>query len=513
MRILHISTRLILGGSQENTVLSCEEQARRGHEVHLAFGPIYGPEGSLLERVRKFNAEIAQAGRLGHRECQPITTHVVPHLVREVSPGADWRCVGELRDLIARLRPDIVHTHSSKAGILGRRAAWQKRHLHWGGAYFVRRGADPEDPGARVDTPPPGASMADYEAIMYDAGVDVGIVHTIHGPPFMPVEGGPLKRAKVRLLNWVYTLAERSAARECHRIVSVADAMTREFLRRGIGASDQYVTVRSGMEVEPYLRPAPGESREEIRRDLGVAPGDFVVGTVARLAEHKGHDDLLDALGEDLQKNPSWKLLWVGDGWWRERLVARARAMGLGVVELDRGEAHNAQRETHNQGGKAHSEQLTIHGEASSPRHRVAASSCQVLLTGLVPPERIPAMMRAMDVLAHPSYREGLPRTVPQALLCGVCPVAYDVDGTGEACIDLKTGRLVPLGDRLALREALRWCAEHPQRRDEIALAGRAMCEREFSVRAMVDGLDRVYAQAIDLARGGVSGRGPMLRA
>jgi hypothetical protein len=53
-RILHISTRLILGGSQENTVLSCEGQARLGHDVHLAFGPIYGPEGSLLERVEKF---------------------------------------------------------------------------------------------------------------------------------------------------------------------------------------------------------------------------------------------------------------------------------------------------------------------------------------------------------------------------------------------------------------------------------------------------------------------------
>ena len=107
-----------------------------------------------------------------------------------------------------------------------------------------------------------------------------------------------------------------------------------------------------------------------------------------------------------------------------------------------------------------------------------------------------------MDVLAHPSYREGLPRTVPQALLCGVCPVAYDVDGTGEACIDLKTGRLVPLADRAALRDAVRWCAENPRRREELALAGRAMCEREFSVRAMVDGLERVYAEAFALARG-----------
>ena len=83
LRILHVSTRLILGGSQENTVLSCEGQARLGHEVHLAFGPIYGPEGSLLERVRAF--------RTG--DGRGITTHVVPHLCREVSPLKDRKAV------------------------------------------------------------------------------------------------------------------------------------------------------------------------------------------------------------------------------------------------------------------------------------------------------------------------------------------------------------------------------------------------------------------------------------
>src|SRR5436189_3777957 len=98
MRILHISTRLILGGSQENTVLSCEGQARLGHDVHLAFGPIYGPEGSLLERVESFRTQDGRA----------ITTHVVPHLVRALSPLADYRCYRELQSLIRTLRPDIV---------------------------------------------------------------------------------------------------------------------------------------------------------------------------------------------------------------------------------------------------------------------------------------------------------------------------------------------------------------------------------------------------------------------
>lgn len=414
LRILHVSTRLILGGSQENTVLSCEGQARLGHEVHLAFGPIYGPEGSLLERVRAF--------RTG--DGRGITTHVVPHLCREVSPLKDRKAVRELRALCDTLRPDVVHTHSSKAGVLGRAAAWDATH-----------GAD---------------------------AWPCRVVHTIHGPPFMPVDGTGLRRLRIRAMNTVYTLAERYASGRCHSIVSVADAMTREFLARRIGRPEQYVTVRSGMEVEPYLTAAPGQTRADVRARLGLSESDFVVGTVARLAEHKGHDDLLDALAGTLRENPRWKLLWVGDGWWRERLTAKARAAGLAIGELDRG-------------GRA-------------------PSGGQVLLTGLVPPGEIPGLIRSMDVLAHPSYREGLPRTVPQALLAGVCPVAYDVDGTGEVCREMQTGRLVPPGDVEGLRGAIAWCAENPQARRDLAARGRDECRDAFSVETMVAGLERVYA-------------------
>jgi len=281
------------------------------------------------------------------------------------------------------------------------------------------------------------------------------IVHTIHGPPFMPVEGGPISRARIRLKNHVYTLAERFAARRCDVIVAVADAMTEQFLARGIGEPEQYITVRSGMEVEPYLHPRPGESRDEVRAELGLGGSDFVVGTVARLAEHKGHDDILDALAGDLRAHADWRLLWVGDGWWRERLMRRVRGMGLAE---------------------------------------------QVVCTGLVPPERVPAMMRAMDVLAHPSYREGLPRTVPQALLCGVCPVAYDVDGTREACRDGVTGRLVPLADRAALGGAIRELWERPDERARLAQQGRDECAEVFSAAAMVHALEGVYRMALDRA-------------
>jgi glycosyltransferase involved in cell wall biosynthesis len=249
--------------------------------------------------------------------------------------------------------------------------------------------------------------------------------------------------------------------------------MTREFVSRGIGRAEKYVTVRSGMETGPFLDAAPGESREEVRSRLGLAPQDFVVGTVARLAEHKGHDDLLDALGDEMRRDRRIRLLWVGDGWRRQRLVERARAMDLGVAELD--------------------------GAASAVGSRLA-SSRQIILTGLVVPERIPGLIRSMDVLAHPSYREGLPRTVPQALLCGVCPVAYDCDGTGEVCREMQTGRLVPTGDRGALREAVLWLMNAPRERAAMAARGREECRVAFSAETMVAELEKVYARAIEIA-------------
>lgn len=445
MRILHVSTRLILGGSQENTMLSCEGQARRGHDVHLAFGPIYGPEGSLLERVQNFRTADGRG----------ITTHVVPHLVREVNPIADLKARYELGQLLNELRPKVVHTHSSKAGILGRCAAWK-----WARSYRLSVG--PDFVNHRGTWPP-------FEMC--------GIVHTIHGPPFMPIEGSLAQRAKIGFNNWLYTRAEKYAAKRCHTIVSVADAMTNQFLARGIGKPAQYVTVRSGMEIEPFLAPRPGESRDEMREQLGLLSNDFVIGTVARLAQHKGHDDLLDALKD--ADDPRLVLLWVGDGWWKDRLIRRALKLGYQVREcrLDPVKEHV----THVLGGSQ-------------------SSRARIVLTGLVPPERIPALIRAMDILAHPSYREGLPRTVPQALLSNVCPVANDVDGTGEICRDMQTGRLVPLGDVAKLRDAILWLRDHPAERAAMAARGREECRIAFSAETMVNRLEEVYAKALKLA-------------
>ncbi len=423
-------------------MLSCEGQARLGHRVHLAYGPIFGPEGSLLERVKAFNARCARREETlpdGSPVC-PIVLHEIPSLVREVSLTKDWRASRQLRQLIAKIGPDVVHTHSSKAGVLGRAAAWAVLQSH-------------EKPGS-------------FSSMRSRNGPAPAIIHTIHGPPFMPVEGTPSAQSKIRCKNTIYTLAERYAAKRCHRIVSVANAMSTQFLERGIGRPELFTTVYSGMEVSSFAA-ACDQSPDRAKHAIGLTSDRCVIGTVARLAEHKGHDDILNALHERCAARREVVLLWVGDGWWRTRLTDAATAMGWEVVNLDR-------------------------GERPSPTTRV-------VLTGLVPPDDVPGLMRAMDVLVHPSYREGLPRTVPQALLTGVCPVAYDVDGTGEVCREMETGRLVPLGDTAKLGEAILWCIDQPLARAALAARGQAECTTRFSAQTMVQELERVYAEALQL--------------
>src|ERR1700759_402370 len=107
MRVVHVITGLIVGGSQENTLLSCEGQHDLGHDVTLITGPALGPEGSLLER----------ATRYGYR------VEGVDDMRRAILPLRDFRTYRQLVRRFHELRPDVVHTHSSKAGIIARWAA------------------------------------------------------------------------------------------------------------------------------------------------------------------------------------------------------------------------------------------------------------------------------------------------------------------------------------------------------------------------------------------------------
>jgi glycosyltransferase involved in cell wall biosynthesis len=359
MRIAHVITRLILGGAQENTLFACEDLLRiYGDEVLLVTGPALGPEGSLLER-----------GRAGG-----LPLEIVPSLRRAIHPWRDLVAYRRIKAALARFRPQVVHTHSAKAGILGRAAA------------------------SALGVP--------------------AIVHGVHGAPFHPYQGRGARLA--------CRACERWAAKRCHAFVSVADAMTELMVRSGVAPRERFTTIYSGMEVEPLLDSA--RHRLPTRQSLGYRPEQIVVGKVARLFPLKGHEDLVQAARRIVQVVPQVRFLLVGDGLLAGRLRDQIAACGL---------------EDHFQ------------------------------LTGLVPPEQIPVLLSAMDLVVHASLREGLARALPQALIAGKPVVSYDVDGAREVVIPDQTGYLVPPRDVEGLVRSILELAADPALRQRLGDEGR----------------------------------------
>jgi glycosyltransferase involved in cell wall biosynthesis len=382
MKIVHVITRLIVGGAQENTLLSCEGQHDLGHDVTLITGPPLGPEGSLLDRARAY----------GYR------VEVVDSMKRSILPLTDLGIYRRLIDRFRALGPQVVHTHSSKAGIIGRWAA-------------------------------------------HAAGVPA-VVHTIHGLAFTA--------STKWYVNKVYEMLERQTAPVSSKIVCVADAMRDQSLAAHIGRADQYVTVYSGMDTAPFLHPPV--PRDRVRASLGLADDDIAIGTIARLFDLKGHDDLLDLAPELCAKFPRLKFTWVGDGSLRPKFEARIARMNL----TDR-----------------------------------------FILTGLVPPSRIPELVNAMDVVAHPSRREGLARALPQGSLAGKPVVTYDIDGAREGVVDGKTGFVLPPFDKRQLGDRIAVLMGDASLRRSMGEAGRAFALSRFDTKVMVARLDEVYRQLV----------------
>lgn len=382
MKTVHIITRLILGGAQENTLLTVEDQHRDWRDpVTLITGPGLGPEGSLIHRAEE----------------QGIDLRVIPEFRRNIHPWRDWISYRRLISLLREIRPQIVHTHSSKAGILGRAAAYKLR---------------------------------------------IPCVHTIHGPSFYAGQSRPVYHAYRCLETW--------AARRCDRLISVCDAMTDQYVAAGVAPRDKFVTVYSGMEVDQFLHPP--RSRIDVRRELGFSDEHIVVGKVARLFHLKGHDDVITAAERAVAHNPRLRFLFVGDGLLRSALEQQIAQAGL---------------------------------------------SSHFVFTGLVPPDRVPELIHAMDIVVHTSLREGLARVLPQGLIAGKPVISYDVDGAREVVIPEQTGYLLPPRDIEGLVNAILILAADPAQRARYGEAGRNLCESKFRHQFMTERLREIYTQVI----------------
>jgi glycosyltransferase involved in cell wall biosynthesis len=258
LRVLHPITRLTLGGSSENTIASCVALDRAGYDCMLATSFRESDASSLADARR--------------RGCRVVD---IPALGREVAPLADLTALAELVRLIRRERPAIVHTHTSKAGFIGRLAA-----------VIARAPA---------------------------------VIHQPHGHIFYGYYSA--RRTAV------FTALERQAARWTDRIITLTDRGAQEHLARGIGRAEQYVAVPSGVPTAELRAAAP--PRGEARARLGLDPDAFIVVGLGRLVAIKGFDLLARALPAVVAQIPSARVLLVGDGAERAHLGAIAASMGV----------------------------------------------------------------------------------------------------------------------------------------------------------------------------------------
>ena len=375
--ICHVITRMIVGGAQENTLFSCIGQLRAGNRVVLVTGPSPGPEGELLSRISVPELEVV----------------TIDEMVREISPWKDFKAYIKLKKYFREQKFDVVHTHSSKAGIIGRLAAQ----------------------AAKVPC----------------------IVHTVHGQAFHEYEK-PWK-------NFIYKLSERIAGYPSDRIYAVAQAMIDQCIKAHIAPPEKYQVVYSGMDIEAFLN---AKRNEKLRSELNLPENAPVIATLARLFELKGYDDVMKAFPLVLAQVPDAHLLIIGDGILRENLEAEARAGGF----ADR-----------------------------------------VHFAGLISPDKVPDYLIQADILWHLSLREGLPRSVVQALACGIPACGYQLDGTPEVILNGVTGCCVPPRQLEVIARETARLLQDPAARTELGTAGRELVRERFDKDRMAEILLRDY--------------------
>jgi glycosyltransferase involved in cell wall biosynthesis len=267
MRILRVLTRLNLGGPARQVLASDSILKQRGHELRILAGAPEPGEGDLFGQLLERGLDVQRVAGLG----------------RGINPLRDLQAGRGILRAIEEFQPEVLHTHASKAGYLGRRAL---------------------------------GKLARSEGIAR--------VHTFHGHV---LEGYFPAAISKRLIA-----KERQLAALTDRILAVSHATGDDLVRLGVVDEERLVVVPPGVELDAFLDiERYGESAAvgaEVRSLIGAGPGDVLIGCIGRLAEVKRVDWAVDVFESLAARFPKAHLVFVGDGDQRRSLEKRIASLG-----------------------------------------------------------------------------------------------------------------------------------------------------------------------------------------
>jgi len=376
IKVAQVITRLDWGGSPDIFRILCSLLDPQVFDVQIITGPTEHPSKKTAAFLEKFSGRVT----------------VLPHLKRNIDPAKDVVTLIQMYRLFRKERFDIVHTHTAKAGALGRLAAW----------------------------------ICKVPAI----------VHTPHGHTFYGYFNPVLNRALITV--------EKLLARITGRIIALTELEKNDFLRYKVGTPEKIAVIYQGLELEVFF--TAGADKARIRKELGIAPDDFVVGMIGRLEPIKGIHYLIQGAREILKESGKVKFIVCGEGSLRQNLTRDCFERGLADKFIFTGWRENTRE-----------------------------------------------ILSLFDVLVLPSLNEAVGMVLIEAQACGIPVVATRVGGIPEVVKDNQSGILVEARDSLSLAKAIRRLVKDASLRQTMGAWGREWVKGKFSAKEMADKTTQLY--------------------
>jgi len=383
IKIAHVITSVGYGGAGEDTLLTIEGSNKTKYHIDLVIGQ--EPRKNALKRIEKNNISVIYV--------HPFHTRY--HFIY------DLILVLNLFFLFKKNEYDIVHTHMTKAGILGRIAA-------------------------RI------------------ARIPV-LIHGIHG--------NSLELSDNKLIHIIKIFLENKIGKFTDAYISVSEKVSEKYLEYKVGETEKYFTVKSGIKLDQFLKVKKEINIEEKRIRLGIKRGDFVIGNAGRLEESKGHKFLFQATKKiiQLRKNQSIKLLLIGEGKYKEKLIEIVKELGIRK---------------------------------------------NVIFTGYK--KNIAELMALMDVFVLTSLREGLPKVLVEAAATGIPSAAFDVDGVSEIIKDGYNGFLVQPKNIEDLTDKIIQYIDDKELMISHGRKGKEFVVDKWSIEEMIQKTEKIYDDLVE---------------